>query len=330
MSAEDRLASSLERLQHRLVEELPPLRAMDPKAGADEQARSALRKAFDTSLHPRAGHGQWASKGGPAQKPPRPRKRGRSGHAQMPKVQASVGITPFRPEDEVKGFYESPKFKRFQVDMRRIARERHVSIDHVEKAAGVWQGQTEPSLAVEAHDGPHGVRAWAAEMGKRYNQDGVLLFEPSEDGNAASYRFDVRGRDNQAVFDAMDQHGIPGGTLLDGELEVVGKGVGFHKKVDALSQLLGTKYDATVGKMTLLERGGYDDTIEKAERAAAADEKRAAAEFARQQAEAAAVRPGARNPRVGELGRGGGGRPVAGALPGAGGRQGARRAGQAV
>lgn len=200
---------------------------------------------FTPRLHPHDRVGRWARTG--------------RGH-----VRASVGVTPFRPGDAAARFYESPKFRRFTQDMRRLARQRSVKIDRVEKAVGVWEGETEPSLAVDAHDHEAGVEAWAAELGKRYDQDGVLLFEPSAAGDSAAYRLDVAGHRDEALG-AMGRHGIPGGRLVGDQLELVGKGAAFHDRVDALARDVGAHYDATVGRMNLLERDGYDEAIRRAE-----------------------------------------------------------------
>jgi len=135
--------------------------------------------------------------------------RGRRGGFTVPHQKAEVGITPFRPEDEVSGFYDSPKFKRFQHDMRRIAAKDHVTIDKAVPAAGVWEGETEPSLAVDAHDGEAGVDGWAAELGKKYDQDGVLLFHPDPAGDSATYSFPLGKTDQQVALDAMKQRRDP-------------------------------------------------------------------------------------------------------------------------
>lgn len=215
---------------------------------AVERLLESIGAQFDTRLHPHDRVGRFARKPKLPQVPRAPRAR------------ADVGITPFRPEDEVAGFYDSAKFKRFCGDMRRIAREHGVKIDHVDRAAGVWEGETEPSLAVAAHDHETGVAAWAASLGKQYDQDGVLLFAPAPDGDSASYSFAVEAGHDAEALAAMSRHGIPGGRLRAGRLEVIGQGLDFHAKVDALAGDLGP-YDATVGKMTLLERGRYNEAI---------------------------------------------------------------------
>lgn len=292
MSASSRLDDAVGRIAGRLEEAVR-------SHPADNAARDDLARAFDASLHPRGTGGEWSDKGGGALKS---KGRGRRGGITMPKPKhtAEVGITPFTPEDEAAAFYSSPKFQRFKTDMRRVAAKNHVTLDHVEQAAGVWEGQTEPSLAITAHDGEHGVNAWAAELGKKYDQDGVLLFHPDPNGDSASYSVPLKGRANEEVLSAMQDVGIPGGRFVDGKLEIVGKGKDFHSQVDKLADNLGLSYSAQVGRMNLLERGDYDGAIKQAH--AGQDEERAnavAAVRARAASQAGRGVAGGQDPGVG-------------------------------
>lgn len=93
-----------------------------------------------------------------------------------PSVEAEVGVTPFRTGDDPIGFYDSDKFKRFEADVQNAAKQYGVEVERQAKVAGVWEGEEEPAVALRIHDGELGVRAFAAELGKAYDQDGVLLF----------------------------------------------------------------------------------------------------------------------------------------------------------
>jgi hypothetical protein len=183
----------------------------------------------------------------------------------------------------------------------------------------VWQGQTEPSLAIDARDGEAGVTAWAAELGKKFDQDSVLLFHPDPAGDSASYSFALKGRTEEDAINEMQKAGIPGGRIVDGKLELIGKGRDFQKKVDHLADEMALSYNARVGHLTLLERGSYDEAIRKAH--AEADAARAeqvagikAAAAGRAAAEAGRGVAGGRDQGVG-AGNAVAGRVKQGALP---------------
>jgi hypothetical protein len=162
--------------------------------------------------------------------------------------------------------------------MRRIASTMHVAITRADRAAGVWEGETEPSMAVDAHDGEAGVDSWAAQLGQKYDQDAVLMFHPDPEGDSATYSFEKMGELNRDGFlKAMKDAGIPGGRVVDEKLELVGKGRDFHGRVAKLADALDLKYTATIGRMNLIERGDYAAAIKDAERRA----REAEAELAR-------------------------------------------------
>lgn len=166
---------------------------------------------------------------------------------------ADVGVTPFRAgEDQAAGFYESDKFSQFVSDVHDSADSYGVTVDGLDHVTGVWQGETEPSVSLRIHDGEKGVRAYAANLGHAYNQDGVLIFADHAAGDVmATYRAALPEAETSA---AMSKAGIDAGRFTaDGRLQVIGSGPEFVKQLDALAADLGP-YDASVGRFELLER----------------------------------------------------------------------------
>lgn len=191
-----------------------------------------------------------------------PRRRG---------VRANVGVTPFQVKagDRPEGFMESEKWVRFQEDMRKAADRYGVTIHQAAPVQGLWEGETEPALAVEVEDGETGVRAWAAKLGRDYEQDGVLLFREDEEGDAAAALFP--GVDPEAFVRAMQQVGLPGGRITDDGVEVMGAGEEFADQLERLAEATGSSYSARLGRMDWDLLGGgeaYDAAVEAGEREA--------------------------------------------------------------
>lgn len=176
-----------------------------------------------------------------------------------PSVEADVGITPFRAGDDPIGFYDSDKFKRFEADVEHAAQQYGVEVEEQRKVGGVWEGEQEPAVALRVHDGELGVRAFAADLGKAYDQDGVLLFTAKNGEDVVATFGTRRGLTEANVYDAMKQVDLPAGRFLeDGRLQVIGSGPDFVAQLDRLAARLGTGYDADVGEFRLLEKGKGD------------------------------------------------------------------------
>lgn len=94
-------------------------------------------------------------------------------------------------------------------------------------------------------------RAFAANLGRAYNQDGVLLFDPVPKGESAMVTF-RSSLPERRVSEAMSNAGISGGRFTtDGRLQIIGSGPDFLKQVQALSKELGG-IDFEVGNPTNL------------------------------------------------------------------------------
>lgn len=201
---------------------------------------------FSPVLHPRTRVGEWARK-----------------PIHVLRHEDDIGVTPFRAaEDKPEGFYASPRYQEFERHARESASRFGVTVDGLDQVRGVWDGGEEPAASVHAHDGEAGVRAYAAHLGKRYDQEGVVLFHHKRAGDVlATFKQPVeKGR----AVAAMRKHGIPAGRFSgDGRLQIMGEGTPeFRAQLDRVKSDLG-EYSVRRGKFELLERdaGHYEEAL---------------------------------------------------------------------
>lgn len=165
---------------------------------------------------------------------------------------AKVGVTPYRPDDDPKGFYDSGKYKTFTDSLGPTADKYDVTIDGQQKVSGFWQGDQEPSLALDVHDGEDGVRRFAEDLRSTWDQDAVLLFHPDDAGEDLAYRLDAEGD----VAGALTEAGVDGATIYDGGVEIIG-GKGDAAKVAQVAESLGVDpadVKVRAGRLSFVER----------------------------------------------------------------------------
>jgi hypothetical protein len=101
-------------------------------------------------------------------------------------------------------------------------------------------------------------RAWAANLGKAYNQDGVLLFTPDKSGESVMATFRTKFSKDK-VEQAMKDAGISGGRFTtDGRLQVIGSGEDFVKQLTELSKKLAASDVTPESAATAAADGSYD------------------------------------------------------------------------
>lgn len=189
--------------------------------------------------------------------------------AGIPSVESDIGVTPFvgvrgeNPGDNPIGFYDSEKYQQFEKDIVNLAPQYGVTVDGWDRTTGVWEGGSEPSVALHAHDGQVAMHAYAARLGSVYDQDAVVIFDSGADtgGVLATFTKSFKPEEYDDVVQAMADSGLYGGRFtLDGKFEVSGKGTDFVKNVDTLSEKLGVGYDASHGGWELIEKAPEDAT----------------------------------------------------------------------
>lgn len=187
---------------------LPELTTEELLAMLAEQGVQSVTAAFAETKHRRYKKGTRIGPGG------------EGGGRFAPKFTGRVGVTPFRPEDTPEGFFDSPKFAAFEKSLADAAEQNGVTITGQERVQGFWLGEQEPSLAVEAHDGEDGVRAFAEQARAEWDQDGVLLFDYDPAGDALSFR--LTGGSGKDYAEALTAAGIQGATIHGDGVEVIG------------------------------------------------------------------------------------------------------------
>lgn len=118
-------------------------------------------------------------------------------------------------------YYDTDEWIEFD-DTLHAAAERHgVAIVDANAAQGVWMGDTEPAGAyVVRADSFDDVKAWAAEIAGRYDQDSVMAGLYDDNGPDTVYSFDTGDRDTDGIVDAMRRAGVAGGRTYNGTLEI--------------------------------------------------------------------------------------------------------------
>jgi hypothetical protein len=188
-------------------------------------------------------------------------KTGRHPPAGPPAHAATLGVTPARGDDpNVDAVYSTPKFKMFERRARAVAPTYGVTVEGMERNRGVYQGGGERSYALKVHDGEDGVRGYAADLGKSFNQDAVGSF--TEDPNADGVRYQMTGLADPDAAAGLAAERLGFANLAGDTLEFWGTSEDLEK-VQGLAQELGVRADATPGQVEFIDRESYDGAIEK-------------------------------------------------------------------
>ena len=156
-----------------------------------------------------------------------------------------IGATPFRPEDIAEGFFDSPKAKAFEKRLPELAQQHGVILDKVERVMGYWEGDLEPSWAIEAHDGEIGVYNLSKQIQNEENQDAVLNFDyDAKDGDDIMYVL----RGDVDWVNALKDAGVQGATIHKDRVEIIGD--------DAMADQIEKLRDATKSDVTAV-RGWF-------------------------------------------------------------------------
>lgn len=162
-------------------------------------------------------------------------------------ARASLGLTPYKGsagrsltsvhDPYLNQYRQSPRYKQFESKLHQRAAELGVSIRKQEDAAGVWEGELEPSTAVEVEGSESNIRKLAEDMRDAFNQEAVMVvFERPGPDDVHT----VENVDPDAALRAMKEHGISGGRIIgDDTLETADFGRQNRDAVGALANELG-------------------------------------------------------------------------------------------
>lgn len=167
------------------------------------------------------------------------------------KAEATIGITPFRPEDTALGFYDTMKAKQFESDIVPTAEQYGVTVSRQERVSGVWEGESEPSYSLLAHDGKEGVENFAATMRAKYNQDGVMVFAPNPNGE--SYAYTIHRVNPEEVTPMLSEYGIQGATVSADGITIMGDEA-LADNVTELATKINRVVTARRGDLAFVER----------------------------------------------------------------------------
>lgn len=178
---------------------------------------------------------------------------------EMDGTSAELGVTPFRPEDDPIGFYNSAKYQEFVDRAGTTANDYGVTIEGFDHMTGVWQGETEPSVAIRAHDHELGLQAFASKLGLSYEQDGVLVFGKGGDDVLATFPKSSQ----EDAFKAMKAAGFDAGRMTTGgQLQVIGPDTAeFRERLVRVWDDLGEPKMES-GSFSLIENGDYQKMID--------------------------------------------------------------------
>lgn len=190
------------------------------------------------------------------------------------KVTAYIGATPFRPESEAllsmssrPSYYDSDEWNEWSDRIQNEAEHHGVTIEdgtpEQVHADGLWLGETEPSGAYTVTGTREDINKWAATIGGHYNQDAVMVMYADANGPDRLYRFDQNDKvAAKEALAAMQEAGVPGGRIVDGELQIV------STADDPISPAALDLIRQRIGADTVLSTPVSVDFVEKDEKAA--------------------------------------------------------------
>lgn len=168
----------------------------------------------------------------------------------------NIGVTPFRGRSRDPGHYrQSSRYKSYEHNVQRIAKEEDVAIEEFQHVAGLWEGEQEPADSLWVKGDPDAVRRFGLRIGKRYNQDGVMFFDPVDDVEKANGALvTVPGvPDAKAAYKLLDVLGQPGGRYFDGKVQTAVSlddvDVSWFEKIAATVEGMGLGFEYDWGRV---------------------------------------------------------------------------------
>lgn len=170
-----------------------------------------------------------------------------------------MGVTPYRGAtgkhgklETLEDYRETTRYKGFINKMRDVAGKRGVEIEAIDPAIGTWMEDVEPAVQVRMKGEPDAIERLAKELGRGYNQDGVLIFDPLPEGGDIFYTFPGVNATEKALK-TLHGEGFPAGTFRGGNLELVDIGGENPEGAANLAEKLGVTPKIMAGKARLLE-----------------------------------------------------------------------------
>lgn len=199
----------------------------------------------------------------------------------------NLGVTPVRnfsarTAEEARAYnaQQAAMFAEFEADLKGMQPTLRTS--GVRYATGLWEGDIEPSRSAWAEGDPDTVRLLAANLGKKYDQDAVMLWHPDRGlptagdeavlvtlkGISSDQQRDRALTIMQSFHDADGNQVLPGGRFVGNDLELVLSDPTQMRTAHQLALDLGIKIERQHGSVEWIDRASYDTLISHAGRTA--------------------------------------------------------------
>lgn len=127
-------------------------------------------------------------------------------------------------------------------------------------AAGLWEGNLEPTYWVETKGQMADVEAFAVSHAQKHDQDAVLVFEHDPTGPDAEYMLSLPATIpvKEAVL-ALRDGGFKGATIIKGTMIIVDEKAVNENAARQVARALGAELEIERGHMNLITRDKYGD-----------------------------------------------------------------------
>ena len=179
--------------------------------------------------------------------------------------QVEIGITSFRGKPvatvkETAPYYESTRAKGFENSLKQTKVSDSFKIRGVDRTAGSWEGNIEPSFIVKAKATREDWLTYAAQHGMKGNQDAVIIFKAGE-GGGAKYVFKELANPDRALKTAHSL-GISGATIDKNSLIIYDTEGTLAAGIKQISAKLNNKPTKTNGTVRLITKNEYPGLLE--------------------------------------------------------------------
>jgi hypothetical protein len=167
----------------------------------------------------------------------------------------NMGITPYRGSRITSGqdYFQTTRYKGFENYLQRTALQHNIRVERLERVEGLWEGKSEPALSIWLYGKPEDVIELADDLGARYNQSAVLLFEPDDEAEGFIYRITLPSW--PLILDSLAEHGISGGRLMaSSDVAIADPDGSLAQQVIAIAQTLGATLTYSRGHVILREK----------------------------------------------------------------------------
>lgn len=173
----------------------------------------------------------------------------------------NLGVTPYRGQpretrEAIDAYYETTRYKSFERARDAAAAEHGVAVESATHVDGLWEGDAEPASSVWLRGDPAAADAVAAELGRRFNQDGVFTFRPDPDGDGVLYTL-PGVRDIQHARTLLARYGITAARLNGHDLEIASPDESLDEAVSGIAHELGVRPAHEYGRVAILDRESY-------------------------------------------------------------------------